>query len=186
MSSALQIGTTALLALSAGVMLYVAGKLNVRDAVNFASQNGTQSGAVIQVEGVTEIQAYTIPCTATGGNVKVGAGAAAGAKYDTCIIPPLLSSTGAIKEISLHVVNSPFVVGVDCSYVKDRVSGTGSAFIGTSNITTATGGIFRVFGSGAVTSRWNSADFIKCGTLADPTSSFSAKLRVEFYDDQSE
>lgn len=153
--------------------------------VNF-TQSGTYSGAVIQVNGITEIQAYTVACTATGGNVKVGAGAAAGAKYDTCIMPPILSTTGAIKEISVAVSGSETAVGIDCGFVKGRVSGTGTSFTNLGNVATGTGIVFR-FSTGSL--RWNSADFIKCGTLSTLGGSgrgFSGKLRVELYDDQSE
>lgn len=149
--------------------------------VNF-TQSGTYSGAVIQVNGITEIQAYTVACTATGGNVKVNGGA----KYDTCIMPPILSTTGAIKEISVAVSGSETAVGIDCGFVKGRVSGTGTAFTNLGNVNTGTGIVFR-FSTGSL--RWNSADFIKCGTLSTLGGSgkgFSGKLRVELYDDQSE
>lgn len=171
-----------------GALLYVQGQIKVRDAINFIP-NGTTSGAVVQVNGITEIQAYTVACTATGGNVKVGAGAAAGAKYDTCIMPSILSTTGAIKEISVAVSGSEVAAGIDCGFVKGRVSGTGSSFTNLGNVATGTGIIFR-FGTGSL--RWNPADYIKCGTLTTlgPSGTsgkgFSAKLRVELYDDQSE
>jgi hypothetical protein len=173
----------------AGAALGVAATLTLQtlttEVVNFVP-DGTTSGAVIQVNGVTEIQVHTVSCTATGGNVKVGAGAAAGAKYDTCIMPPILTTTGAIKEVSVAVVGSETAVGIDCGFVKGRVSGTGAAFTNLGNVNTGTGLIFR-FGTGSL--RWNSADYIKCGTLSTLGGSgkgFSAKLRVQFYDDQSE
>lgn len=154
------------------------------ETVNFV-QDGSNSGAVIQVNGITELQAYTVACTATGGNVKVSGGA----KYDTCIMPPILSTTGAIKEVSLAVIGSEAANGIDCGFVKGRLSGTGTSFTNLGNVNTGTGLIFR-FGTGSL--RWNPADFIKCGSLStigpDGTSGkgFSAKLRVELYDDQSE
>lgn len=175
--------TTALTSFGLGVALTIAGAtltnvLTLQKTINF-TPDGTSSGVVIQVNGVTEIQAYTVPCTATGGNVKVSGGA----KYDTCIIPPILSSTGAIKEISLMVGNSPNALPIDCGFVKGRLSGTGTAFQNLGNTSTATGGIIR-FSTGSL--RWNSADYIKCGTLTTPNTAFSANLRVEFYDDRSE
>lgn len=142
-------------------------------------QDGTQTGAVLQVDGVAQFQALTVSCTGTGGNVKVSGGA----KYDTCITASPLSTTGAIKEVSLAISASPAAVGFDCGFVKGFVSGTGTSFTNLGNFTSATGSIFR-FGTGSL--RWNSADYIKCGTLTNPTSSFSAKLRVELYDDTSE
>lgn len=155
--------------------------LTVKQAINF-TPTGTTSGAVIQVNGVTQYQAYTVACTATGGNVKVSGGA----KYDTCIIPPILTTTGAIKEISFAGIGSETVVGLDCGFVKGRNSGTGTSFQNLSNIVTGTGVIAR-FSTGSL--RWNSADYIKCGTLSSLGSAgtgFSGKLRVELYDDPSE
>lgn len=172
------LGVLAGLTLGAGVALSVVGSLKIRDQINF-TPNGTTSGAVIQVNGVTEIQAYTVPCTATGGNVKVSGGA----KYDTCIIPPILSSTGAVKELSLMVGNSPNALPFDCGFVKGRVSGTGTAFTNLGNVSTGTGLTFR-FATGSL--RWNSADYIKCGTLTSPNSAFTGYLRAEFYDDRAE
>lgn len=164
-----------------GALLYVQGQIKVRDAINFVP-NGTTSGAVFQVNGVTELQAYTVACTATGGNVKVSGGA----KYDTCLMPPILTTTGAIKEVSLAVIGSETAVGIDCGFVKGRVSGTGTSFTNLGNFATGTGLVFR-FSTGSL--RWNSADYIKCGTLSTlggTGKGFSAKLRVELYDDQSE
>lgn len=164
--------------IAAGVALFVRGPLQVQGPIN-VTPNGTSTGAVVQVNGVTEIQAYTVPCTATGGNVKVNNGA----KYDTCIMPPILTTTGAIKEVSLHTPTSPNALPMDCGFVKGRVSGTGSAFQNLGNFSTASGSIYR-FATGSL--RWNSADYIKCGTLTTPNSAFTGYLRVEFYDDRSE
>lgn len=177
-------GTLTVAGLTTLALVTITNTLTLRKSINF-TPNGTTSGAVVQVNGVTEIQAYTIPCVATGGNVKVSNGA----KYDTCYLPNPLGSTGAIKELSLMVVNSPNVLGVDCSFVKARVSGSGAPVVGVfNNIQTATGSIYRyTAGSGSiVVPRWNSADAIKCGTLTTPNSAFSAYLRAEFYDDRSE
>lgn len=155
--------------------------LTVKQAINF-TPTGSTSGAVIQVNGITEIQAYTVACTATGGNVKVSGGA----KYDTCIMPPILSTTGAIKEVSFAGSGSESVVGIDCGFVKGRNSGTGTSFQNLGNIVSGTGVIAR-FATGSL--RWNSAEYIKCGTLSTlggAGKGFSGKLRVELYDDQSE
>ncbi len=150
--------------------------------LNFAT-NGTQSGVTLFDNNVVGLGTYSVTCTGTGGNVKVGGGA----KYDTCIIPPLLTTTGAIKRIDLMVSASPTgAIGIDCGFVKGRVAGTGTSFTGISNFQTSSGSIATVYGSGAVGARWNSADFIKCGTLTNPTTGFAAKLRVEYFDDTSE
>lgn len=177
-------GTATIAGLATLALVTISNTLTLMKPVNF-TPDGTSSGAVIQVNGVTEIQAYTVSCTATGGNVKVSGGA----KYDTCIMPAILSTTGAIKEISVAVSGSEVAAGIDCGFVKGRVSGTGTAFTNLGNVNTGTGIIFR-FGTGSL--RWNPADFIKCGTLTTlgPAGTsgkgFSGKLRVELYDDQSE
>jgi len=173
----------AAVALGAALSLTITN-LTVKEPINF-TPTGTSSGVVIQVNGITEVQAFTVSCTATGGNVKVSGGA----KYDTCIMPALLSTTGAIKEISFAGIGSESVVGLDCGFVKGRNSGTGTSFTNLSNVVTGTGVIAR-FATGSI--RWNPADFIKCGTLGTlgPAGTagkgFSGKLRVELYDDQSE
>jgi len=140
--------------------------------------NGSQSGAVIKDNGTVAFATRIVTCTGTGGNVKVGAGAAAGAKYDTCIVKNPLTTTGSIQSISLMVSASPVAVGVDCGFVKGLVSGTGTSFTNLGNIATGTGLTF-TFGTGSL--QWNSADYIKCGTLGTPTTSFAAKLRVQYF-----
>lgn len=150
--------------------------------LNFVT-NGSQSGAVVKDNGTVAYATRIVTCTGTGGNVKVGAGAAAGAKYDTCIIPPLLSTTGAIQRLDLMVSASPSVVGIDCGFVKGLVSGTGTSFTNLGNMATATG-LTLTFSTGSL--QWNSLDYIKCGTLGTPTTSFAAKLRVQYFDTTAE
>src|SRR4051794_4078605 len=67
--------------------LYLYGSINVSGTVN-SLQTGTNTGSSLQQAGVTVAQfALSKQFTATGGNVKVGAGAAAGAKYKTGFFP---------------------------------------------------------------------------------------------------
>lgn len=154
--------------------------------------NGTNSGVTLQDAGTVSIASYTVACTGTGGDVKVDVngtlaptGATGGAKYDTCLIPPLLSTTGAITRLSLMISAAPAntTQGIDCGFTKVRRGGTGTNIQNLNNIITATGA-YAMFGTGTI--RWNKADFIKCGMLTNPTSSFAAKLKVEYFDDTSE
>ncbi len=167
------------LALYAGGLLTAAAGIGLTGVVNFAAPNGTSSGAILQLAGTTVKQIYQTDCTGTGGNVKVSNGA----KYDTCIMPNPLSTSGAIQSISLMVSANPASAALDCGFVKARLGGSGSAVTNLNSIG-ASSGALAYFGTGTL--RWNGADFLKCGTLTDPTSSFAAKLRVEFYDDTSE
>lgn len=139
--------------------------------------NGTQSGVVIKDSTTTTIASYTVDCTATGGSL------ANVARYDTCYMPPLLTTTGAIKAIYLMTSAVPKAVGFDCSFVKGRKQGTGTVIQNTNNWAASTGAIL-TFSTGSL--RWNSADSIACKTLNTPTSSFAGKLKVEYFDDTSE
>lgn len=145
--------------------------------------NGSQSGVVLKDNGTVVFATRIVTCTATGGNVKVGAGAAAGAKYDTCLMQNPLSTTGAIKRIDLMISASPVAAGIDCGFVKGAVSGTGTSFTNLGNIATGTG-LTLTFSTGSL--QWNSVDYIKCGTLTVPTTPFAAKLQVEYFDTTAE
>ena len=143
--------------------------------------NGTQSGIVLSDNSITAYNSYTVNCTGTGGNVKVSGGA----KYDTCIVPlNRFTGSGVLTKVELMVSASPAVVGIDCGIVGGLVSGSGAAsFTGISNAQTATGAYF-VFGSGGgIRARAN--DYVKCGTLGTPTTSFAAKIRVQTAEDTS-
>jgi len=136
--------------------------------------NGTQSGVMIKDNGNIVFGSYTKNCTGTGGSTGL---------YDTCFIKPLLSSSGSITRITLMVSASPKVVSIDCGFTKAARTATGTVFQNFNNFSTSTGSIV-VFGTGSI--RWNGADNIKCGTLTDPTASFAAKLKVDYFDETSE
>jgi hypothetical protein len=146
--------------------------------LNFVT-NGSQSGAVVKDNGTVAFGTRIVTCTGTGGNVKVSGGA----KYDTCIVANPLTTTGAIQSISLMVSASPVAVGIDCGFVKGLNSGTGTAFTNLGNMATGTG-LTLTFSTGSL--QWNPVDYIKCGTLGTPTTSFAAKLRVQYFDTTSE
>ena len=156
--------------------------------LNFVT-NGSESGTVLKDNGTVSFATRIVTCTATGGNVKVGAGAAAGAKYDTCLMQNPLSTTGAIQSVSLMVSGSEVAAGIDCGFVKGAVSGTGTSFTNIGNVATGTGLTF-TFGTGSL--QWNAVDYIKCGTLTTlgPSGTsglgFSAKLRVQYFDTTAE
>lgn len=151
--------------------------------LNFVT-NGSQSGAVVKDNDTVAFATRTVTCTATGGNVKVGAGAAAGAKYNTCIAANPLSTTGSIQSVSLMISAGPVVAaGFDCGFVKGLVSGTGTSFTNLGNIASGTGLTF-TFGTGSL--QWNSVDYIKCGTLTNPGPGFAAKLRIQYFDTTAE
>lgn len=122
-------------------------------------------------------------CSATGGNVKTSYNGltGTGAKYNTCIVRNPLAALGAgsgvITRASLEMGNNPAGVGFDCGFVKGVNAGSGSELF--NGVVLATGAIaFRGTGSFL----WNGADYVKCGTLDDPTAGFSARLRLEYSD----
>lgn len=113
---------------------------------------------------------FTTTCTATGGL----------AAYDTCLLQTpfnssassygLTTGTGVVRYLQLDVIANPAGGKIDCTV---------------NNATrTATGGTLRftdVSGTGTVNTYTTAFtmtpnDYIKCGSLTNPTSSFSAKL----------
>lgn len=138
--------------------------------------NGTQSGVVLQDAGVTSVASRIVSCVGTGGLLATS--------YDTCLIPPLLTTSGTIVRLTLMTSYQPVSTPIDCGFVKSRRSATGSTFTNFNSVSGTGGSLTAFFGTGAI--RWNGADFIKCGTIATPTASYSAKLRVDYFDDTSE
>lgn len=118
--------------------------------------------------------------TATGGNVKVSNQA----KYDAVNIANPLSKlspsqgSGAITAVHFDMGNNPANVSFDCGLVKAAESGTGTNIF--NNLQLGTGAT-KTF-SGAALPLWNGVDLFDCGTLTDPTSSFNARIRIEYRD----
>ncbi len=140
--------------------------------LNFVT-NGSQSGVTLKDNGTVRYASHTVTCTATGGL----------AKYDTCISPQFskfgIGSGVLVAEMSsLEIGNSPISVGIDCGVVKATSTASGSSLV--NNYQTATGSIVR-FTTGA-TVVVNGADYIKCGSLTNPTSPFTARLKFVFWD----
>lgn len=145
--------------------------------VNFTQTDGTSTGAVIQVAGLTRLQTFGVTCTNTGGNVKVSGGA----KYDTCISRSPLSTTGTLVDVSLECGNSPKPYNYDLGFVKGLVSGTGVGITNLNNRATASGSL-HTHSTGAYL--WNPADYLKLGTLTSvpTTSGNDCKLWVTIQD----
>lgn len=172
--TSLQLGPV-IAALAAGVALGVYGGDAVfQRNINF-TPDGNSTGAVLQVNGVTQAQWVPVACTATGGNVKVSGGA----KYNTCIAASPLTTTGTIVGLGLECGSVPAAFAFDMSFVKSRTSGTGSAFLNLGNKSAGTGaGIYFLTGS----MLWNPADLIKVGTLTSVNAATDCQLMYQIRD----
>lgn len=148
-------------------------------------RNGTQSGVNLTVGDTapthTGLGVFQFNCTATGGNVKVSNEA----KYDTCFTRLPLSSTGVITAVSMEFASTPVALGLDCGIVTAAVNGTGTVLL--NNVQATTGSTLYVdqaefSGSLLPPGKLPGNQFFKCGTLTVPTSSFSAKGKIWYYD----
>lgn len=163
-----------------GALLYVQGQVKVRDAINFVP-NGTTTGALLQVNGVTEDQIWSVPCSATGGNVKTSydGTTGTGAKYNTCLSAMPFTTTGALTYINLSCGSVPKALAGDLSIVKGRVAGSGVSLRNFGDITLGTGATFN-FGTGVTMVA--PSDFVKFNTLTTPGSAVDCKLRLRGFD----
>ena len=127
----------------------------------------TGKDIVYQLAGTEYERITSIACTATGGNVKIGGGA----KYNTCAIASPLTTTGALKQISLQCGNVAKALQGDISFAKTAVGGTGSALVNGSNVIMGTGAY--IYTLSGVT-LWNPADTLKFGTTVSPTGALNA------------
>ena len=167
----LYVGTASVLS-----ALYVFGTLGVNGHVDF-QQTGTETGVVLQVKGATQLQvAPSNTFTATGGNVKVGAGAAAGAKYNTGFFQTPWANTGAYVDITLSCGNVPKALPGDVSIVKKTGdTGSGAPIQNLDGITLGTGATFH-FGSGFTIV--GPQDALKFSTLTTPGSAVDCKFHA--------
>ena len=167
------IGATAgvFTALATTVALYLGGALNIERVVNFVP-TGNTTGAILQVNGVTQKQIFTFACANTGGV----------ASYDTCISASPLTTSGAISAISLECGNVPRPFAYDVSFVSAVKTGTQGILITNLNNKTAGTGAFVSTLSGAII--WNPAQFLKLGSLTSvpTTSGNDCVMRVEMFD----
>lgn len=106
----------------------------------------------------TEVNRVTqVACTATGGL----------AKYDTCYMPSPLTTTGALKSVSIQCGDVAKALPGDLGFVKAANTGTGTALPTFDNKSLGTGATFRY--STGTTIIWNPADKLKFGTRTAPT-----------------
>lgn len=113
---------------------------------------------------------FSTTCTATGGL----------AAYDTCLLQNpynssassygLTTGTGVVRYLQFDLIANPSAGKIDCT----KVSAAGSATGGTLLVTdaSATGAVATYTTAFTMTP----TDSIKCGSLTNPTASFSAKL----------
>ncbi len=154
--SALQIGTSALAILAAGYVAFIAGGLQVRDNINF-TPNGTTTGAVIQVNGLTRIQQFPVTCTATGGL----------STYSTCAARLPFTTTGGLLGVSMECGNWKVAMSGDLSFKKTLTSASGSVITNGNNLSLGTGAFLPT--QLAVPIAWNPADILTFSTLVTPT-----------------
>lgn len=167
----LYVGTSTVLA-----ALYLYGTLHTSGAVDFL-QAGTNTGSTLQAAGTTMLQvAPSKPFTATGGNVKVGAGAAAGAKYNTGVFPTPWSNSGAYLDILISCGNVSKALPGDVSIVKKTGdTGSGVSIQNLGNITLSTGATLH-FGTGFTVV--GPQDKLKFSTLTTPGAQVDCKFHV--------
>lgn len=116
-------------------------------------------------------------------NVFVTATGSTTLKYDaTCVANPLVSlglGTGAIIRLSYQVGSNPAGVEADVGFVKscDDQSGSGQDLL---NNTCSSTGCVSQYTTG--TALWNGADYIKVTLKDDPTSDYTARLRILYED----
>ena len=128
----------------------------------------TGKDIVYQLAG-TEITRETgVVCTATGGTLEVGT--KGGVKYNTCVIPSPLTTTGALTKVTISCGNVAKALIGTVSFMKTAVGGTGSALPNGRGVTLGTGALIH-YGSGYVL--WNPADSLKFGTPTVPTGTLS-------------
>lgn len=147
------LGAIAGVVVGAGVALSVVGDLQVRDAINF-TPNGTTTGAVIEVVGVTAFQRFPVPCTSTGGLKK----------YPTCITASPFSSTGALSDIAIDCGNNGRALVMSGAFVKSNAATTEGQLL-LKNVTVGTGAVRNRLSQTGSEVLWNPADKIRLSTV---------------------
>lgn len=166
-TSALQIGTTALLALNAAVMLYVSGRIQLTREIDFLP-DGNSTGAVLQLNGVTAYQRFAVACTSTGGLTK----------YPTCVTASPYSTTGALLDVAIDCGNTLVGMLMSGSFVKSNAATTFGAAV-LRNVTVGSGGIRNRLSQTGSEVLWNPADKIRLHTTtASPNAASNCTMWV--------
>lgn len=132
-----------------------AAALNINGHVNY-TQTGSETGAILQVNGVSRFQRFTVPCTATGGTNGVGG------YYATCLARSPLTTTGVLLGVSVECGNVPQPYAFSGGFVKARANVVGVSFKNFAAAGAGTGKLAAVHSTGAYL--WNPADLIKINT----------------------
>jgi hypothetical protein len=120
--------------------------------INFTT-NGYQSGAGLQVNGLTRGLRVPITCASTGASTVIGG------YYPTCIARSPYNSTGTLLDISLECGSVPQPFTGSAGFLKVRTAPVGTALRNFAAVASKTGALVARFGTGA--SIWNPADFLK-------------------------
>lgn len=153
---------TSLATLAATVAGYFAGQLGVRDQLNFSSQNGTATGVVIQIEGSTAYQRFSVACTATGGLKK----------YPTCVAASPFTTTGALHDVAIDCGNTNVAMVMSGAFVKSNAATTEGTVV-LKNVTVGSGAVRNKLSQTGSEILWNPADKIRLSTVTTQPNSAS-------------
>ena len=170
----LQVGTTALIAFTTGVIGVFAGTLQMRNAgqIDFRGPD-----VALTVTGAELLHLKRATCTGSGGKPN----------YDFCAVykPEVFTDSGTLLRTTLECGGfGPATPGtVDLAFAKG-VGGdptvTGSQIITQRAAMVTTGGILTLFTGSTI---WNGADILRVGTTTDfPAASADCVLQVESRD----
>ncbi len=174
-----------------GLALVVLGGINSYGAYNVVTRAptathpllGTNTGHVLQLNGMT-VQGYDmIPLTMTGGKANYNLALARLKDYG-------ISGSGVALTAAVAWVKAPNVISTDLAITKCRSGASPNAVSGTllpngNNVLSSSGsGLMGVVGTGAV--RVNGDDCISVKSLQAPTAAGSGYLIIDVRDDPSE
>lgn len=168
-------GTLTVVGLTTLALVTLSNTLTLQSGINFTPTVGTTTGAFIQVSGTTELQIFRTACTNTGGL----------AKYPTCLARSPLTTTGAVRTITLECGNTNKALSMSGGFVKASTTAVSASFPTLRTISVGTGGHFAynaLATSGSYT-LWNPADLLKFQTVTSiPAGGIDCLVRTEMYD----
>lgn len=143
---------------------------------------GTNTGQVLQVNGVTMNARDVIPLVMTGGKLNYNLAKVRLKDYG-------IVGSGVLLSANVHWKKGPAGGQIDIAISKCRSDASPNANSGTllpngNNLTTGTGTVTGLFGTGAV--RVNGDDCIVVKSITNPTTSGSGYLMIEAQEDLSE